>query len=111
MNALDWHKAEKAVELLCEMDAAERESDRLYGFGWTNAAHECSERAKEIEDELDDLRRAAVNDFANATGHPEEADEWFDAWQEADNEADDVGSVMQIARRNRWGNRLLERAA
>lgn len=110
MNALDWHKAEKAVELLCELDAVERQSDFCVGQGWASAAQGHCDRAQEIEDEIDTLRAEAVDAFADAHG-PRESDPWWDAMEEADSEATTLKEATDFARRERWGNRLLERAA
>lgn len=110
MSALDWHKSEAAVRLLCELDAVERQSDFCVGQGWDAAAQGHRDRADEIEFQLDLLRLAATEDFA-ATAGGRETDPWWDAIEEAESEATTVKEAADFARREHWGDRLLGQAA
>lgn len=107
----DWTETEEARQLLAELDAAERASDLYCGWGWSEVARSFTERAQEIEGELDDLRRAAVNEIANASGFPFDTVAWSDSWDEADDEAESVEAACQRARRLHLGDGLIERAA
>jgi hypothetical protein len=107
----DWNCTEHAIGLLAELDAAERASDCYAGWGWRDVSRSCSERAQEIECELDELRRAAVDAIADAASDDRDSDEWLDAWTEADDELVTVEWACQQARRSRAGDVLMERAA
>lgn len=110
MTPRDWHESDEAKRLLAEMDAAERQSDRYSGFGWDAVARAFNYQARELEGELDDLRAEAIGQFADAAG-PQESNAWYDAWDEADSEAETVDRAAARARREHWGDSILEEAA
>lgn len=111
MSALAWEQSEAAMQLLCELDAVERQSDFCIGQGWDQAAQGHRDRAEEIDWALETLRSDAVDAFVAATGHPKESDPWWEALEEAESEATTVKEAADFARREHWGDRLLERAA
>jgi hypothetical protein len=110
MTPRDWHQSERALRLLAEIDAAERSSDRYLGLGWSDIAERFGEKASELENDLDDIRREALDAFAG-TVDPTGGDDFHDAWDEADSEALTVAEAVQSARRNHLGSNLLEEAA
>jgi hypothetical protein len=107
----DWDRTDEVTQLLAELDASERSSDLYLGWGWGEVARSFAERCEEIEAELDSLRIEAVNAVADATGHSRDADEWIDAWTEADNDLETVERACQRARKLGMGDGLIERAA
>jgi hypothetical protein len=102
----EWWESEEARNLLAEHDAAVRLSDHFVGLGWDDAAKGCSERASEIEQRLDELRDAAVND-----GPPKFNSDWtdqqWDDWSDRDNFVDSVGVAVQRAHRYHWGDEIV----
>lgn len=102
----DWENSERALELLTELDAVERESDFCSGQGWSDAARAHCDRAQEIEFELDQLRSEAVDAYAGTFGE-RESDPWWDATEEADGEATTVKAACDFARRQHFGDKIL----
>jgi hypothetical protein len=105
----EWHESDKALQLLRELDAAERMADRWNR--WADVSRAFGERAADIEEELDNLRRDSITAFANASGFAIYSEGWWEANEEADAEAPTVEQVMKQARAHRMGDQLLQEAA
>jgi hypothetical protein len=104
-----WHETLEAKLLLGKIDAFERSSDRWYGE-CQEASKAFSESAQEARDELDDLRREAIDRAADTYGD-RRSDEWLDAWGVADEEVPTLEEVIQAARRRGDGDGYFERFA
>lgn len=101
-----WHETDEAKALLEKIDAFERESDRWYGE-CPEAARAFKEAADEIESELDELRRNAIDAAADTYSADRQSDEWLDAWDAAESKAPPVEQAIQVARRNHAGDGYL----
>lgn len=114
MKALEaancWHETLEAQMLLERADALERSSDRWHGE-CPEASRAFAEAAQEALDELDDLRREAVDRAADTYSTDRNSDEWLDAWSAADEDAPPVSQIMQEARKRHAGDGYLERFA
>lgn len=110
--AIEWESSAKAVALLSELDAAEREADRYSGKGWSGVAEAFTEHARECEDELDSLRSESMKTAAKLQcQEPEHSDEWLDALDAADEQAVTVKQAIDRARRLHFGDALMDEAA
>lgn len=109
--AINWEASDKAIALLRDLDAAERQSDRYTGLGWTVVAQAFAEHARECECQLDNLRSEAMDTAARLeSGSPKGTDEWWDAFDAADDQAVTVAQAADRARRLRFGDALDEAA-
>ena len=106
--ALNWEQSEQAKELLAKADAMITLSDRWCGEV-PDAAKAFSEAVEEAEDALDDLRRNAVNAYADACSNDRDSDEWIEAECEAENIADTVKECVRRACRTHAGDEYLRR--
>lgn len=107
----DWTQTPEALQLLAELDAAERAADCWSGRGWSECAEAFAEKAREIEDDLSDIRRKSIT---SRLGLPEQNGSWteeqFERWFEADGETEEVSEACKRARRLRMGDALFEQA-
>jgi hypothetical protein len=104
-----WYETPEAKALIAKVDAYERLADRWF-CECNGVSIAFTEAATEAEDALDDLRRAAVDAAADTYGE-RNSDEWFEAWDAADDEAPPVRQVIQAARRSHAGDGYLEALA
>lgn len=114
MKALEaancWHETPEAQTLLERIDAYERSSDRWYGE-CPEASKAFMESAEEARDELDNLRRDAVDKAADTYSSDRDTAAWMDAWDAAESDAPAVDQVIQDARKRHAGDGYLERFA
>ena len=102
----DWFSNDRARELLAQIDAAERMAD--HWDDWPEVAKAFTERADDLEGELDNIRCDAVSDAMTALGHPYASEAWDEAWDMIDSDAPPVSQVLRDARSRRLGDDFLK---
>lgn len=107
-DASGWFQSEKAQELLAKIDYLEKLSDTLTGYGLLGVAERAGDELSDLELELDNLRSAAVEEaqgLLNPLGDDSIHDD--DACEDIENGAPSVSEAINLARRQRLGDRYL----
>ena len=109
MTPTNWQMTPRARRLLAEIDAAERRMDEARGLQWDWVVDAYRKQRCDLECDLDCIRAEAIGAFADAAGQPQ-SEAWFEAWEEADGEAEPTQSAIATARKLKLGDTLLEAA-